>query len=70
MGQQVTIESFLRRGSVRIAMRKLRAERREHRLNRRCTGIDSSEVAINVARERMAPLEAQGQLFKSSRETA
>jgi DNA modification methylase len=35
-----------------------------HRLNRRATGIDSSEVAINVARERLAPLEAQGSLFK------
>ena len=40
-----------------------------HRLGRRCTGIDSSEVAINVARERLAPLEAQGDLFKT-RETA
>lgn len=34
-----------------------------HRLGRKATGIDSSEVAINVARERMAPLEAQGSLF-------
>jgi DNA modification methylase len=41
-----------------------------HRLNRKATGIDSSEVAINVARERMAPLEAQGNLFGRSRETA
>lgn len=35
-----------------------------HRLGRKATGIDSSEVAINVARERLAPLEAQGSLFK------
>ncbi len=35
-----------------------------HRLNRKATGIDSSEVAVNVARERLAPLEAQGDLFR------
>lgn len=41
-----------------------------HRLGRRATGIDSSEVAINVARERLAPLEAQPGLFDTNRETA
>ncbi len=40
-----------------------------HRLGRKCTGIDSSEVAVNVARERLAPLEAQGNLF-GAKETA
>lgn len=39
-----------------------------HRLNRHAVGIDSSEVAVNVAKERMAPLLAQGSLF--NRETA
>jgi DNA modification methylase len=39
-----------------------------HRLNRHAVGIDSSEVAVNVAKERMAPLLAQGSLF--SMETA
>jgi len=34
-----------------------------HRLNRKATGIDSSEVAINVARARLAPLEAHRGLF-------
>jgi site-specific DNA-methyltransferase (adenine-specific) len=34
-----------------------------HRLGRKCTGIDSSEVAVNVARQRLARLEAQGSLF-------
>ncbi len=36
-----------------------------HRLGRKCTGIDSSEVAINVARERLGRLEAQGNLFSN-----
>lgn len=40
-----------------------------HRLGRRCTGIDSSEVAITIARERLAPMEAQQGLF-APKETA
>jgi DNA modification methylase len=40
-----------------------------HRLGRKATGIDSSEVAINVARHRLVPLEAQRGLF-DAKETA
>lgn len=39
-----------------------------HRLGRHAVGIDSSEVAVRFARERLAPLLAQGQLFAATPE--